>query len=234
LNAERGDSDLNAASTRLTLITSELQQAVMKMRMQPIGVVWSNLPRVVRDMAVFLEKQIELRMDGAETELDRTIIEAVRDPLIHLVRNSCDHGIEKPQARAAAGKPEQGVMTLRACREGGRVSIEVTDDGAGIDVGRVKHKAVENGLMSAEQAERLSDREALQLILLPGFSLAPEVTNLSGRGVGMDIVNSNIEKIGGTVDVFSRLGEGTTVLIRIPLTSTTIPGFSFPVPEKPV
>jgi two-component system chemotaxis sensor kinase CheA len=232
LNAERGDTPLNAASTRLTLITSELQQAVMKMRMQPIGVAWSNLPRVVRDMAVFLEKHIELKMDGAETELDRTIIEAVRDPLIHLVRNSCDHGIEKPLARVAAGKPEQGIMTLRASREGGRVSIEVTDDGAGIDVERVKQKAVENGLMSAGQAEKLGDREALHLILLPGFSLAPQVTNLSGRGVGMDVVNSNIEKIGGTVDVFSRLGEGTTVLIRIPLASANLPGFSFPVPGK--
>jgi two-component system chemotaxis sensor kinase CheA len=232
LNGERGGGDLNAASSRLTLITAELQHAVMKMRMQPIGVVWNNLPRVVRDMAVFLEKQIELKMDGAETELDRTIIEAVRDPLIHLVRNACDHGIEKPKARTAAGKPEQGVMTLRASREGGRVSIEVSDDGAGIDVAHIRQKAVESGMMGAEQAGKLSDREALHLILLPGFSLAPKVTNLSGRGVGMDIVNSNIEKIGGTVDVFSHPGQGTTVLIRIPLTSATMPGFSFPTPEK--
>jgi two-component system chemotaxis sensor kinase CheA len=223
-NAEREDVKLNATSQRLNLITSELQEGVMKTRMQPIGVVWNNLPRVVRDMSVFLGKQIELKVHGAETELDRTILEAIKDPLIHLVRNSCDHGIELPDVRIAAGKPCQGTMTLRAYHEGGQVNIEVGDDGAGINVARVRQKAVENGLMRAEQADKLSDREALNLIFLPGFSTVQKVTNLSGRGVGMDVVKSHIEKIGGVVDVFSRPGEGTTVKIRIPLTLAIIPG----------
>jgi two-component system chemotaxis sensor kinase CheA len=223
-NAEREDVKLNATSQRLNLITSELQEGVMKTRMQPIGVVWNNLPRVVRDMSVFLGKQIELKVHGAETELDRTILEAIKDPLIHLVRNSCDHGIELPDVRSAAGKPCQGTMTLRAYHEGGQVNIEVGDDGAGIDIARVRQKAVENGLMRVEQADKLSDREALNLIFLPGFSTVQKVTNLSGRGVGMDVVKSHIEKIGGVVDVFSRPGEGSTVKIRIPLTLAIIPG----------
>lgn len=223
-NLEREDAALNATSQRLNLITSELQEGVMKTRMQPIGVVWNNLPRVVRDMAVHLSKQIQLKMDGSDTELDRTILEAIKDPLIHLVRNSCDHGIELPEVRVASGKPPQGTMTLRAYHEGGQVNIEISDDGAGIDIPRVKHKAVENGLLRPEQVEKLSDREVINLIFLPGFSTMHVVTNLSGRGVGMDVVKSHIEKIGGGVDIFSRSGEGTTVKIRIPLTLAIIPG----------
>ena len=175
-------------------------------------------------MATTLGKQIHLQMDGAETELDRTIIEAIKDPLMHVIRNSCDHGIETPEVRIRAGKPPQGVLTLRAYHEGGQVNIEIADDGAGIDVARLKRKALENGLLRPEQAEKLSDREALSLIFLPGFSTAKTVTNFSGRGVGMDVVKSHIEKIGGVVDVFSRLGEGATVKIRIPLTLAIIPG----------
>jgi two-component system chemotaxis sensor kinase CheA len=223
-NVEREDPALNATSQRLNLITTELQEGVMKTRMQPIGVVWNKLPRVVRDMATTLGKQIHLQMEGAETELDRTIIEAIKDPLMHVIRNSCDHGIETPEVRIQAGKPPQGVLTLRAYHEGGQVNIEIADDGAGIDVARLKRKALENGLLRAEQAEKLSDREALTLIFLPGFSTAKIVTNFSGRGVGMDVVKSHIEKIGGVVDVFSRLGEGATVKIRIPLTLAIIPG----------
>jgi two-component system chemotaxis sensor kinase CheA len=223
-NTEREDPALNATSQRLNLITTELQEGVMKTRMQPIRVVWNKLPRVVRDMAVALGKQIQLEMVGAETELDRTIIEAIRDPLIHLIRNSCDHGIESPEARLAAGKPPQGLLTLRAYHEGGQVNIEIVDDGAGIDVTRVKQKAVENGLLRTEQADKMSDREALGLIFEPGFSLARKVTNISGRGVGMDVVKSHIEKIGGVVDVMSRIGEGATIKIRIPLTLAIIPG----------
>jgi two-component system chemotaxis sensor kinase CheA len=223
-NIEREDPALNATSQRLNLITSELQEGVMKTRMQPIGVVWNKLPRVVRDMATTLGKQIRLQMDGAETELDRTIIEAIKDPLMHLVRNSCDHGIELPEVRLRAGKSPQGTLTLRAYHEGGQVNIEIGDDGAGIDVARVKQKALENGLLRPEQAEKLSDREALGLIFQPGFSTAQTVTNFSGRGVGMDVVKSHIEKIGGVVDIFSRLGEGATVKIRIPLTLAIIPG----------
>jgi two-component system chemotaxis sensor kinase CheA len=223
-NAEREDAALNTTAQRLNLITSELQEGVMKTRMQPIGVVWNNLPRVVRDMAVSLGKQIQIKMDGADTELDRTIIEAIKDPLIHLVRNSCDHGIELPEVRMAAGKPGQGTMTLRAYHEGGQVTIEVGDDGAGIDTSRVKQKALEKGLLRPDQVDKLSDRESINLIFLPGFSTAQTVTNLSGRGVGMDVVKSHIEKIGGNVDLISHAGEGTTVKIRIPLTLAIIPG----------
>jgi two-component system, chemotaxis family, sensor kinase CheA len=223
-NVEREDPALNATSQRLNLITTELQEGVMKTRMQPIGVVWNKLPRVVRDMSMTLGKQIHLQMDGAETELDRTIIEAIKDPLMHVIRNSCDHGIETAEVRIQAGKPPQGTLTLRAYHEGGQVNIEIADDGAGIDVARLKRKALENGLLRPEQAEKLSDRESLGLIFLPGFSTAKTVTNFSGRGVGMDVVKSHIEKIGGVVDVFSRLGEGATVKIRIPLTLAIIPG----------
>jgi two-component system, chemotaxis family, sensor kinase CheA len=223
-NTEREDAALNATSQRLNLITTELQEGVMKTRMQPIGMVWNKLPRVVRDMAVALGKQIELEMDGADTELDRTIIEAIKDPLVHLVRNSCDHGIEPPEVRVHAGKSAQGRLSLRAYHEGGQVNIEIGDDGAGIDVARVKQKALEKGLLRSEQVEKLSDREALSLIFLPGFSTAQTVTNVSGRGVGMDVVKSNIEKIGGVVDIFSRAGEGSTVKLKIPLTLAIIPG----------
>jgi two-component system chemotaxis sensor kinase CheA len=223
-NTEREDVTLNATSQRLNLLTTELQAGVMKTRMQHIGVVWNKFPRVVRDIAVALGKQIRLEMDGAETDLDRTIIEAIRDPLMHIVRNSCDHGIELPEARVNAGKSAQGTLTLRAYHEGGQVNIEVGDDGAGIDVARVLQKAVEKGLLRSEQANSLSERDALGLIFQPGFSTAKLVTNISGRGVGMDVVKSHIEKIGGVVDVFSRPGEGTTVKIRIPLTLAIIPG----------
>jgi two-component system, chemotaxis family, sensor kinase CheA len=223
-NTVREDAALNATSQRLNLITTELQAGVMKTRMQPIGMVWNQLPRVVRDMSVALGKQIRLQMDGADTELDRTMIEAIKDPLVHLVRNSCDHGIESPEVRVGWGKPAEGILTLRAYHEGGQVIIEIGDDGAGINVGRVKQKAIEKGLLRPEQAEKLSDREAHNLIFLPGFSTAQTVTNLSGRGVGMDVVKSHIEKIGGAVDVFSRPGQGATVKIKIPLTLAIIPG----------
>jgi len=223
-NTEREDPALNVTSQRLNLITTELQEGVMKTRMQPIGMVWNKLPRVVRDIAVSLGKQIGLEMDGAETELDRTIIEAIKDPLVHLVRNSCDHGIEPTEVRVQMGKPAQGKLTLRAYHEGGQVNIEIGDDGAGIDIARVKQKAIEKGLLRPEQAEKLSEREALNLIFQPGFSTAKTVTNVSGRGVGLDVVKSHIEKIGGVVDVFSRPGDGTTVKLKIPLTLAIIPG----------
>ena len=223
-NTEQEDPVLTAASQRLNLITSELQEGVMKTRMQPVGVVWNKLPRVVRDMAVALGKEIRLEMDGAETELDRTIIEAIKDPLVHLVRNACDHGIETPEVRTRGGKPPQGRLTLRAYHEGGQVNIEISDDGAGIDVKRVKQKALEQLLLPPEQVNKLSDREALNLIFQPGFSTAPTITNVSGRGVGMDVVKSHIEKIGGVVDLISRCGEGTTVRLKIPLTLAIIPG----------
>ena len=223
-NAEREDAALNATSQRLNLITTELQEGVMKTRMQPIGVVWNKLPRVIRDMAVSLGKQICLEMEGAGTELDRTIIEGIKDPLLHIVRNACDHGIEHPDVRVRAGKPPQGKLTLRAYHEGGQVNIEISDDGAGIDIGRVKQRAIERGLLSPEQAAKLADREALNLVFHSGLSTAERVTNVSGRGVGMDVVQANIGKIGGIVELVSQAAAGTTVKLKIPLTLAIIPG----------
>jgi two-component system chemotaxis sensor kinase CheA len=219
---EQGVS-LTAASQRLNLLTTELQEGVMKTRMQPIGNIWGKLPRVVRDLAVACNKQIRLDMEGKETELDKTIIEAIKDPLTHIVRNSADHGIETPDVRVPRGKPAEGRLSLRAYHEGGQVIIEIADDGAGIDAERIKQKAVEKGLISADQAARMGEREALNLVFLPGLSTARQVTNISGRGVGMDVVKSNIEKIGGAVDIQSKLGEGTTLKIKIPLTLAIIP-----------
>jgi two-component system chemotaxis sensor kinase CheA len=214
---------LAQASQRLNIITTELQESVMKTRMQPIENVWSKFPRVVRDVAHELGKQVNLVMEGKSTELDRTIIEAIRDPLTHIVRNAIDHGIEMPDVRRKAGKAETGTLILRAFHEGGQVIIEIMDDGSGINVSRVKAKAVEKGLITPEHAAKLSDRDAFDLIFLPGFSTAEKVTNISGRGVGMDVVKSNVERIGGSVDVSSELGNGTTLRIKIPLTLAIIP-----------
>jgi two-component system chemotaxis sensor kinase CheA len=218
------DAALGASSQHLNLITTELQEGVMKTRMQPIGTVWNKLPRVVRDMSNATHKNIKLEMDGADTELDRTIIEAIKDPLTHLLRNACDHGLETAEIRTAAGKPAQGTLSMRAFHEGGHVNIEIADDGAGIDPQRVKNKALDKGLIRADQAERMEDRDAIQLIFLPGFSTAEKVTNISGRGVGMDVVKTNVERIGGVVEVASQRGVGTTVRIKIPLTLAIIPG----------
>jgi two-component system chemotaxis sensor kinase CheA len=223
-NAGREDSALNATSQRLNLITSELQEGVMKTRMQPIGTVWNKVPRLVRDMALALGKQIRLEMDGAGTELDRTIIEAIKDPLVHLVRNACDHGIETPECRVRCGKAPQGKLTLRAWHEGGQVNIEIADDGAGVNVEKLKQKAIAGGYLREDAAQKLSDREALNLIFHAGLSTATAVTNISGRGVGMDVVKSNIEKIGGVVELAGRACEGLTVRLKIPLTLAIIPG----------
>jgi len=218
------DPAIVAPSQRLNLITTELQEGVMKTRMQPIGNIWSKFPRTVRDVAMTCGKQVRIEMFGQETELDKTIIEAIKDPLTHLVRNSVDHGIERPEARVAAGKHAEGCVTLRAYHEGGQVNIEISDDGAGLDQEKIRRKAVERGLLTAEKAAQLSEREILNLIFLPGFSTADKITNVSGRGVGMDVVKTNIEKIGGTVDVQSTPGVGTTVKTKIPLTLAIIPG----------
>ncbi len=217
------DSAFVGATQRLNLVTSELQAGVMKTRMQPIDNVWSKFPRVVRDLAVACGKQVRLEMIGKETELDKTIIEAIKDPLTHVVRNSADHGIEAPSVRIAAGKNPEGVVKLRAFHEGGQINIEISDDGAGIDPEKIRRKAVDRSMVSAEQAARMSDHEVLRLVFLPGFSTAETITNVSGRGVGMDVVKTNIEKIGGTVDIQSTVGHGTTLKIRIPLTLAIIP-----------
>ncbi len=220
------DTAFVATSQRLNLITSELQEGVMKTRMQPIGNVWSKFPRVVRDLALSCHKQVRVEMEGKETDLDKTIIEAIKDPLTHMVRNSVDHGIEPPEQRLAAGKPVEGVLSLKAYHESGQVNIEISDDGAGIRFERVKQKAIERGLISAEQAARMGDREAAGLIFLPGFSTAEQVTSISGRGVGMDVVKTSIEKIGGTVDLQSTVGVGSTFKIKIPLTLAIIPALT--------
>ena len=217
------DKSFVAASQRLNLITTELQEGVMKTRMQPIGNIWGQFPRTVRDVALACGKQVVIAMEGKETELDKTIIEAIKDPMTHLVRNSVDHGIESPEARSKAGKDATGHVTLRASHEGGQVHIEISDDGAGLDCEKIRQKAVAKGLISAEQAARMSDRDVANLIFLPGFSTAEKVTKVSGRGVGMDVVRTNIEKIGGTVDVQSKPGQGTSVHMRIPLTLAIIP-----------
>ena len=217
------NSELVGTSQHLDLITSELQEAVMKTRMQPIGNVWNKLPRVVRDLSKSCGKKIRLEMEGQDTELDKTILEAIKDPLTHIVRNSVDHGVELPEARAKAGKPNEGCLKLRAFHEGGQVNIEITDDGGGIRVDRVKKKALEKGLITPDEATRMTDREAFQLVFKPGFSTAEKITNVSGRGVGMDVVKTNIEKIGGTVDIQSVAGQGTTLRIKIPLTLAIIP-----------
>lgn len=220
------DQGLCAASQRVNLITTELQEGVMKTRMQPIRNAWSKLPRVVRDLSHSCGKNVQVKMEGEDTELDKTIVEAIRDPLTHIVRNSVDHGIESPADREAAGKPAEGTLLLRAYHEGGQVIIEIVDDGGGINVNRVRDKAVEKGLISGAQAAAMSDREATQLILLPGFSTAAKVTNVSGRGVGMDVVKTNVEKIGGTLDIQSEPGRSTTLRIKIPLTLAIIPALA--------
>jgi two-component system, chemotaxis family, sensor kinase CheA len=217
------DTALQTVSQRMNLIATELQEEVMKTRMQPIGNVWNQFPRTVRDVALGCGKEVGIEMEGKETELDKTIIEAIKDPLTHLVRNSVDHGIELPQNRVKLGKPRAGRLILRAFHEGGQVNIEISDDGAGLDRERIRQKAVERGIVVAEQAARLSEREIFNLIFLPGFSTAAKVTNVSGRGVGMDVVKTNVERIGGNVDVQSTSGKGTTVRVKIPLTLAIIP-----------
>lgn len=222
-NSTQKDPAFLSTTQRLNLITSELQEGVMKTRMQPIGNLWNRYPRVVRDLAMTCGKEVRLEMEGSETELDKTIIEAIKDPLTHIVRNAVDHGIESPEVRVASGKSRQGTLTLRAFHEGGQVNIEIMDDGAGVNTERVKAKAVERGLISRDQALRMTEREAMNLLFMPGFSTAEKITNVSGRGVGMDVVKTNVEKIGGTIDIQSQQGKGTTIKIKIPLTLAIIP-----------
>jgi len=217
------DVNLLNAVQQLDLLTSDLQESVMKTRMQPIGGVWNKLPRIVRDVSRGCGKQVRLEMEGEDTELDKTIIEAIKDPLTHIIRNSIDHGVELPEDRLVAGKPEEGVIRLRARHEGGQVNILIEDDGAGLDAARIKEKALQRGLVAPERLEAMGESELIQLLFLPGFSTAKEVTSISGRGVGMDVVKTYIEKIGGSVDLHSEPGAGTTVRLRIPLTLAIIP-----------
>jgi two-component system chemotaxis sensor kinase CheA len=212
------DSDFKVPLQRLSSVTAELQEGVMKTRMQPIGNAWQKLPRVVRDLSADLGKTIELEMQGAETELDRQVLELVKDPLTHLVRNCADHGIERPAERVAAGKPQHGTIRLTACHQGGHIIIEIADDGRGLDTARIKAKALDLGLATEADLAAKSEAEICNFIFAPGFSTASEVTSISGRGVGMDVVRSNIEQIGGTVDLKSASGRGAAFTIKIPLT----------------
>jgi len=216
------DAGLKAPLQRLSLITAELQDGVMKTRMQPIGNAWSKLPRIVRDLSAELGKRIELITEGAETELDRQILDLIKDPLIHMVRNCADHAIELPADRREAGKPEHGTIRLAAYHEGGSVTISIADDGRGLDIERIRGKAIAKGLATEAELDRLSDAQISYFIFHPGFSTADSVTAVSGRGVGMDVVKANVDSIGGTVDVASRAGLGTTITIKIPLTLAII------------
>lgn len=219
----KDQAGIEAVAAKVDQVTSELQEAIMQTRMQQIGTVFSRFPRIVRDLSGKLGKQCDLNIEGKEVEVDKTIIEAIGDPLTHLVRNSVDHGVEMPAEREKAGKPLQGTMNLRAFYQAGKVRIEIEDDGAGIDPDRLKEKAISKGILTADRAEQMSDREAIRLIFHPGFSTAAKVTDVSGRGVGMDVVRTNIAKLGGTVDVESVVGEGTNIVITLPLTLAIIP-----------
>ncbi len=212
------DTEFKVPLQRLSNVTAELQEGVMKTRMQPIGNAWQKLPRIVRDLSSELHKQIELEMHGADTELDRQVLDLIKDPLTHMVRNSADHGLETPAERAAAGKPEQGTIRLSAYHEGGHIIICIADNGRGLNTERIKAKAVSSGLVSEAELEKMTEAQIHKFIFAPGFSTAATVTSVSGRGVGMDVVRTNIDQIGGTIDIKSVAGEGSSVTIKIPLT----------------
>jgi len=218
ISRSQKDNPFAAPLQRLNHVTSELQEGVMKTRMQPIGNAWSKLPRIVRDLSVELQKKIDLQMMGADTELDRQVLELIKDPLTHMVRNSADHGIEIPADRQMAGKPETGVILLNAFHEGGHIIIEISDDGRGLSLNKIKAKITQNGLASESDVATMNEQQIMQYIFKPGFSTAAQVTAVSGRGVGMDVVKTNIEKIGGTIDLQSTEGKGSRFLIKIPLT----------------
>ena len=221
--AEFGDHNFSNTVRSIDLLTLELQERMMKTRMQPISQVWAKFPRLVRDIANDCHKKVTLIQEGAETELDRTLLDGIRDPLIHIIRNSVDHGIELPAERLAKGKPENGKVLLRAIHENGMVVIEIADDGGGIKFDAVRQKAVDKKLVSFEDAKKLSDMQLLEFIFLPGFSTNQVVTNLSGRGVGMDVVKNNISAIGGSIEIDSHRGKGTNIRLKIPLTLAIMP-----------
>jgi len=223
-NVAREDwAALPASAQRLSHVTSRLQEETMRTRMQPISTLWTRLPRLVRDVADSCGKQVELHMEGTHTELDKTLVEALKDPLVHLVRNAVDHGIELPEERRAAGKPAAGRLMLRAWHEAGQVHLEVADDGAGLPLDRIRERAIERGLVEREAAAALREDELLAFVFRAGFSTASRVTSVSGRGVGMDVVKSNLERVGGSIDLTTRAGEGTRVRLRIPLTLAILP-----------
>ncbi|AXP09397.1 hybrid sensor histidine kinase/response regulator [Campylobacter hepaticus] len=214
--------ELNQVVSQLSIITTDVQLAVMKTRMQPIAKVFNKFPRVVRDLSRELGKQIELEITGEETELDKSIVEEIGDPIMHMIRNSCDHGIEDPATRAANGKPEKGIVQLKAYNEGNHIVVEITDDGKGLDPNALKVKAIEKNLITEREADQMTDKEAFALIFKPGFSTAAKVTNVSGRGVGMDVVKTNIEKLNGVIEIDSEIDKGSSFKLKIPLTLAII------------
>ncbi len=216
--------ELEETTSQIDFITSEIQASIMRMRMIPIGKLFQKAPRIVRDLSKQFGKKIELVMEGEETEIDKGIIDELSDPLVHMLRNSCDHGIEPPEERIRLGKPEVGTIYLSAQQEGNNIVISISDDGRGIDPQKLKAKAIEKGLISTEEASQMTDREAYQLIFLPGFSTAKVTTSVSGRGVGMDVVRSNILKLKGMIDIESEVGVGTSIIIKLPLTLAIIQG----------
>ena len=213
-----GESEFKSPLQRLSTVTAELQEGIMKARMQPIANAWQKLPRLVRELSLELDKKIELDMTGGETELDRQVLEMIKDPLTHMLRNSADHGLEPAAERANKGKPETGRIKLSAYQQGGYIVIDVADDGRGLDAQKIRAKAVENGLATQAEVDRLSDADVCKFIFRPGFSTAEAISGVSGRGVGMDVVRNNIELIGGTVELRSSSPSGTTFTIKIPLT----------------
>jgi two-component system chemotaxis sensor kinase CheA len=232
LSAEKFQDALTHSTSRLSFITEELQSASLKTRMVPIDMTLRRFPRLVRDVALGLGKEVDLIIRGEDTELDKTVVEEISDPLVHLVRNSLDHGIEPPAAREAAGKPRKGAITMEARQEGDHILVFVSDDGAGIDPQRIARKAVEKGLIAEERAATLTRREILDLIFLPGFSTAERVSDVSGRGVGMDVVRTNLERMNGLVEIDSEPGRGTTVTLRLPLTLAILPALLVRVSEE--
>ena len=214
--------ELNQVVSSLSLVTTDIQLAVMKTRMLPIAKVFNKFPRMIRDLSRDLGKQIDLEISGEETELDKSIVEEIGDPLVHIIRNSCDHGIEDPETRKAMGKPEKGLVQLKAYNEGNHIVVEIVDDGKGLDADMLKAKSIEKGIITEREADAMSEKEAFGLIFRPGFSTAAKVTNVSGRGVGMDVVKTNIEKLNGIIDIESEVGKGTVMKLKIPLTLAII------------
>jgi len=238
LTSKQEHTGLVGASQRLNIITSELQEGIMKTRMQPIKKLWTKFPRLVRDLSIACGKKVLFQMEGEDTELDKTLIETISDPLTHLVRNAIDHGIESPQERIAKGKPAEGHLFLRAFHESGKVNIEISDDGVGFNPEHLREKALQLGFITPAQAKQMSERELFELVFLPGFSTAKKVSDISGRGVGLDVVKTNMDKIGGMIDIQSRPGEGTNFKFKLPLTLAIVPalivktcGDSFAIPQ---
>jgi two-component system chemotaxis sensor kinase CheA len=233
INANKSDPEMNKAISNLDVVTADLQSAVMKTRMQPVKKVFGRFPRVVRDLARKLHKNIELKMVGEDTDLDKNLVDALADPMVHMVRNSCDHGIEEPEVRARAGKPEVGTITLAASQQGDHILLTISDDGAGMEPAVLKQVAMSRGVIDEETAQRMTDEEAFNLIFAPGFSTNKVVTDISGRGVGMDVVKTSIAKLNGSLKIDSKVGVGTTISIKVPLTLAILPTLMVQVGSQP-